>query len=200
MSPVTPRAQSVRGFTLIEAMVAMTIVAIAGSALLLGVESSLNLAQGSLEQTIAAGMAQQLMDEIVGGRYMAVGASPDQVPFCPSPSELATGTRELFDDIDDYDGWVSRPPEDMFGIELGADNGKGGRRHASFQAPTAYLDLWEQQVRVKYVNATNLSQSLSSGQTSDYRAVEVRIVYNDPHRGPRELAKLRRVVAYVPSL
>jgi prepilin-type N-terminal cleavage/methylation domain-containing protein len=200
MSPVTPHAQSVRGFTLIEAMVAITIVAIAGSALLLGVESSLNLAQGSLEQTIAAGMAQQLMDEIVGGRYMAVGASAYQVPFCPSPSELATGTREFFDDIDDYDGWVSRPPEDMFGIELGADNGQGGRRHACFQAPAAYFDLWEQQVGVKYVNATNLSQSLSSGQTSDYRAVEVRIVYNDPQRGPRELAKLRRVVAYVPSL
>lgn len=181
-------------------MVALTVVAIAGSALLLGVESSVRLAQSTLEQTIAAGMAQQLMDEIVGGRYMAVGASPYQVPLCPSSSELATGTRELFDDIDDYDGWTSRPPEDMFGVELGADNGQGGLRHASFRAPAAYLDLWEQQVRVTYVNASNLSQSLSSGQTSDYRAVEVRIVYNDPQRGPRELAKLRRVVAYVPSL
>lgn len=200
MPPVTRCPQSNRGFTLVEAMVALTIVAIAGSALLLGVDSSLNLAQGSLEQTIAAGMAQQLMDEIVGARYMAAGASPYQVPFCPSASELATGTRELFDDIDDYDGWVTRPPEDMFGIDLGADNGQGGLRHESFRAPSGYFDLWEQQVRVTYVNAANLSQSLSAGQTSDYRAVEVRIVYNDPQRGPRELAKLRRVVAYVPSL
>jgi prepilin-type N-terminal cleavage/methylation domain-containing protein len=189
-----------RGFTLAEAMVALTITAVAGSALLLSVDSSMRLTRDSFEQTLAAGMAEQLMDEVVGARYMAVGVSPHQTDFTPSAWEMQTGTRERFDDIDDFDGWVSRPAEDRFGVVLGDDDGQGGQRHANFRAPAGFLDHWQQEVYVSYVRASDLSQSLPAGQTSDYRAVEVRIVYDDPQRGPREVARLRRVVAYVPPL
>jgi prepilin-type N-terminal cleavage/methylation domain-containing protein len=190
-----------RGFTLVEAMVALVITAVAGSALLLSINSSMQLTRDSLEQTLAIGMAQQLMDEVVGARYMAVGAAPDQAVFTASAWELQTGTRERFDDIDDFDGWETRPPEDRFGIALGADDGEGGQRHSNFRAPAGFFDNWQQQVHVSYVNPSDLSQSLPSGQTNRYgRAVEVRIVYDDPGHGPRELTRLRRVVVYVPPL
>jgi hypothetical protein len=53
---------------------------------------------------------------------------------------------------------------------------------------------------VYYVSDANLATPLPAGQTSDYRAVEVRVFYNDPQHGSRELVKLRRIVAYVAPL
>jgi hypothetical protein len=106
----------------------------------------------------------------------------------------------LFDDIDDYNGWESAPPEDCWGIALGTDDGEGGQRHPGFQAPAGLLDDWSQQIEVYYVDESDLTSRLPAGQVSDYRVVEVRIVDEDPNRGRRELVKLRRVVPYVPPL
>jgi len=39
---------------------------------------------------------------------------------------------------------------------------------------------------------------LPNGETSDYRAIEVRVSCVDEQGGVRELVRLRQVVAYVP--
>jgi hypothetical protein len=44
-----------------------------------------------------------------------------------------------------------------------------------------------------------LSQRLSAGQTSNHRAVKVRVVFNQPTGGSRQLAEAQRVFAYVPQ-
>lgn len=191
-----PRA----AFTLVEVLISISIAALAGSVLLLGTASSLRTTTETLEQTIAEGMAQQLIDEVVGGRYMEFACSPYDVYLAPGGAEQVTGTRELFDDIDDYNGVRSLPPTDLWGIELGKDNGAAGERHPDFRAPPGFFDHWRQEVDVYYVAESNLTARLPVGQVSDYRAVEVRIIYDDPDRGERELARLRRVVAYVPPL
>ena len=197
---VPRRARSRAAFSLVEAIVALTIMAVAGAALMAGMDSSLQTTNASLEETIALGMAQQLMDEAIGERYMEYGVNPYQYPLGPSAAEQATGTRELFDDIDDYNGFVSQPPTDAFGIALGADDRQGGQRPENFWAPPGFFDHWQQQIEVYYVDGSDPSTRLPDGQTSDYRAVEVRILVDDPHRGPRTLVQLRRVVAYVPPL
>lgn len=188
------------GFTLVEAVVATAITAIAASALLLGVSSSLQTTNEALEQAIAVGMAQQLLDEILGARYAAVGAGGHQTSFGPSSYEQGGSGRERYDDIDDYDGLRNQPPEDLWGIELGTEDGEGAQRHPNFQVPPGFFDNWQQQVDVYYVSESDLTTPLPVGQVSDYRAVEVRIYYVDPGRGGRELTRLRRVVAYVPPL
>ena len=48
-----------------------------------------------------------------------------------------------------------------------------------------------------YVSATDFSQKLTGSQTSDYRAVDVKIMYNDPVRGWIQLAQARRIVTYL---
>ena len=199
-SPPCRRARVAAAFTLVEALLAISIAALAGSALLLGITSSLQTTNEALQQTIANGMAQQLMDEVVGGRYHDVEGSPYQISFTPSADELGGSGRERYDDIDDYHGVRSQPPTDPWGIELGKDDGEGGQRHPDFQAPAGFFDNWRQEIDVYYVDQSDLTTALPAGQIRDYRAVVVRIVYVDPERGERVLAELRRVVAYVPPI
>lgn len=187
-------------FTLIEALAAIVVTALAGSVLLLGTTTSIQSTDDAMRRTIANGMAQQLMDEAVGCRYFELGTSAYDTTIKPSTAEAARGTRELFDDTGDFNGFTSQPPKDFYGIALGADNGAGGQRNPTFQCSSTFLQNWRQEIDVYYVNDTNLTARLPAGQTSDYRCVEVRIIYNDPNRGPIELAKLRRVITYVAPL
>jgi len=193
--PIPPR---VDGFTLIEAVVSMSLTAICGGALLVGVSSSLETTQTSLEQAVAQGIAEQLVDEIVGRRYSAAGSGPYEPFIGPSPTEAATPGRR-YTDIDDFNGFRAQPPVDMYGVALGQDDGVGGSRHANFRAPSTFFSRWREEIDVYYVSNSNQSQKLASGQTSDYRAIEVRIILNDPTNGVRPLASARRVVAYVPN-
>jgi len=173
--------------------------AIAGSALLLGISSALQTTDDTLRQTIAQGMAQQLLDEILGCRYMEPGANPYAPYLGPESGESATN-RYTFDDIDDYNGLRCQPPTDPFGVPLGTDDGAGGQRPEAFWCRADFFNNWRAEVNVYYVSEANPVNPLPSGQTSDYRLVEVRIVYVAATRGPRELVKLRQVVCYVPPL
>ena len=197
-------------FTLVEALLAVAFTATAGSVLLLGIGGTLQTTSDALHETVAQGMARQLMDEVLGGRYAAAGVDGYQVTLGPSALEEAGVARERFDDIDDYNLLRSQPPQDPWGIELGKDDGQGSTRHISFWAPTSttadssvrvsFFQNWRQEVDIYYVDESDLTARLPAGQVSDYRAVEVRIVQEVANVGARELAKLRRVIAYVPPL
>ena len=79
-----------RGFSLAEAMIGMTIMALAGTVLLLGVETSLRTAIESEDEAVAAGMAEQLLDEILGHHYTSpLIGDPYQTPLGPSGAEAA---------------------------------------------------------------------------------------------------------------
>ncbi len=187
-------------FTLVEALVAISITAIAASVLVLGIHTSLQTTDETLKQTIATGLAEQLLDEVLGARYHAVGSDGYETSLGRSSWEAEGSGRERYNDIDDYNGLRIQPPEDRWGVALGTEDGQGAQRHPGFFAPNGLLDNWRQEIDVYYVDATDLTTRLPLGQVSDYRAVEVRILYVDPHRGSRPVVNLRRVVAYVPPL
>jgi len=178
---------------------ALALTAIAASALLVGVAGSLETTTSNDQRTVALGLARQLMDEITGARYSALGVEY-QTTFSPSSWEAAGPGRSRYDDIDDYDGLRIQPPEDLWGIPLGTDDGTGATRHPNFYAATGALDRWREEVDVYYVNPADPTTPLPAGAVSDYRAVEVRIVSVEDGGQTRELAKLRQVVAYVPPL
>jgi len=192
-----PGCGASRGFTLVEALVAITITAMAGSVLLLGMTASIGTTDDALRGTVAQGLANQLLNEVLGARYMEYGCSPYDTTLKPGGSESATGTRELFDDIDDYNGWKASPPVDRWGVPLGTDAGDGDERHKNFFATGEPIERWTRTVHVYYVEESDFSKQLPSGQTSDYRAVEVRVYYTGPNSDTREMARARRVVAYV---
>lgn len=151
---------------------AISITALAGSVLLLGVHASLQTTEDARRQTIASGLAQRLMNEVVG-----------------APS---------IEEIDKYDGFESHPPRDAWGVALGTDDGKGGQRAATFQVPAGLLSKFAWEVRVHRVDPSDLTARLPAGAPSDYRLVEVRVTCNAPNTAPRELARLQSVVAHVP--
>jgi prepilin-type N-terminal cleavage/methylation domain-containing protein len=200
--PIRSRNRASRrrpGFTLVEVMTAMTIMAIAGTTLLIGLASSADSTQDALDRTIAAGLAQQLLDEVCGMRYMEGGGGAyDPSPLGPGAPEVSAGARRQFDDIDDYNGVQTTPPTDRWGITLGSDDGRGGTRSAAFQLAADYFSGWKQHVSVQYVAESNLSTPLTSG-TSSYRLITVRITTDLAGGGTLELARVSRVVAYVPG-
>lgn len=196
--PTSPPRQRA-AFTLLEAVIASTLTALAGSALLLGLTSSLQNTDDILNEVIARGITEQLMDEVVGKRYSAPGAGGYQVGLGPNTSETSGPGRSRYDDIDDYAGYTSQPATDPYAIALGTENGTGGTRPAAFQISPTYFSRWRETIDVYYVSNTNFSQRLSGSQTSDYRAVEIHVYYDDPQSGSRELASLRRIVSYLPN-
>jgi type II secretory pathway pseudopilin PulG len=195
-------------FTLVEAVVALTITAIAASAILLGINSSLMTTIDTEEQAMAMGIAQQLLDEVLGSRYSLLSIDANghvkdtahDIVLKPSTAKAATGTRELFTDTDDFNGFRHQPPVDTWGVALGTEEIEGRQRHPNFMAPLGMLNRWQEEIRVYYVDEADLTKTLPDGETSDYRAIEVRVSCVDEQGGVRELVRLRQVVAYVPPI
>ncbi|MGD0900662.1 MAG: type II secretion system protein [Thermoguttaceae bacterium] len=201
LQPLVTVPRRLPAFTLIEALVAISLTALAGSALLMGSVSSLQTTDNARQQAIALGMAQQLMDEVVGNRYVDDSGNAYAWPLQPGGNEVSGVSRALFDDIGDFNGYRCMPPTDPWGIPLGTDDGSGGLRDPNFQAAPGPFTHWRQEIDVAYVSESNLTTPLSGSQTSDYRLVSVRIMYVDPTSGQaRQLAQVQQVVAYVPPL
>ncbi|MBX7167612.1 MAG: type II secretion system GspH family protein [Pirellulales bacterium] len=193
--PTARRTSCRRGFTLLEAIVAMAIMAIAGTALISGVFSAIENADFAAEAQIAQGLAAQMLDEIAARRYAESGAGAYQVTLGPEAGETNGVVRTAFDDLDDYAGLSNTPPVDRYGVALGTENGSGATRNAAAAAPASFFSTWRVDVEVNYLNATNLSQTSST--PTDFREVQVK-VYRTNGSSPRLVATQRRVFAYVP--
>jgi type II secretory pathway pseudopilin PulG len=197
------RRSNRRGFSLVEALVALTLMTIIGGALLARFGDQGRYVADSLDQTVAEGLAQQLMNEIAGCRYVAVGETPNSAAsFGPSPYESAGTGRERYNDIDDFHGYSKSPPLDRYGVPMGTEDSgtsSGATRHPKHQTPTNAFANWRQSVAVYFVDDTNPTVRLPAGTGSFHKEVEVVVSYNDPLQGTVELARLSRVFAYVPT-
>jgi type II secretory pathway pseudopilin PulG len=188
-----------RGFSLVEALVALSLVTIAGVALLARFGDQGRFVADSLDETVAEGMALQLMNEIAACKFVTAGQTPNStVGFGPSTTEAAGPGRSRYDDIDDFHGFTASPPVDLYGVPLGTEDVGNATRHPSHKVPATSLIGWRQSVGVYFVSDANPSQRLAAGAASFHKEVEVVISYADPREGTVELARLSRVFAYVP--
>jgi hypothetical protein len=135
-----------RGFSLVEATISSLIVGTMVVASLALIGSTARSQTVHAHREVALALAHELMAEIVHTRY----AEPDPVPtpiFGPETNESNTPmTRQNFDDVDDFHGWTSSPPQDGAGTEL-----------LNFAA-------YERRVNVEYVSPLDPG---GSGSTSD---------------------------------
>lgn len=193
--------QNRQGFTLVEAVVAIAIVSVAGTAMMLGIASAMTASYDAMDRTVAQGMAEQLLDE-VSGRMYAISGGHHATTLGSSGAERALAGRQ-FNDIDDYNGSGSglsfQPPVDWLGVTLGTDDGEGNQRHPSFRIASDHFDDWRQEVEVYYVDDDDASIRLTGSNTSNSRAVEVTILRKGDADSYRELANVRRVFSYVPT-
>lgn len=188
------------GFTLVEVMVSMSIMAIAGAAILLGVQSAVKTTDDIVEETIAAGIARQLLDEILGARYATPGGGPyDVSAMGPSAHEKLAVGRMMYDDTDDYLSVQDEPPQDRWGNLLGRGDGSGNARATPFAIRSGMLDNWRQKVDVYYVSNSDPSVKMPPGKPSDYRAAEVHVYRIDSDGKKREVYRTRQVFTYLQS-
>lgn len=184
-------------FSLMEAVIAVAITALAGSVLLLAVESSLTTTTDATELALAEGLAEQLLEEAFSLRFAEAGTDAVNGALGRDAGETSATQRLQFDDTDDYHGYAAQPPQDVGGKTLGQGDDSGNLRHPNFRLAASALANWRQQVEVYYVNPANPSQRLTSG-TSAYRAIEVTIQHVERDGARRPLAQRRRVYAYLP--
>lgn len=197
------RLRTRTGFTLVEALAAITIMAFAGSVMLLAAQTSLDATDDAAKQAIAQGICEQVLDEIISKRYMAIGEAYNANRLNHSNTE----TRSTYNDTDDFAGYSAQPIQDLTEITLGTGNDAGGLRHANFRVQSGYFSNWRLRVDVYYVSATDMSVRLDSPPiaaggiltfTSGYRAAEVTVEYQNSDGSFQPLANGRRVFAYVP--
>ena len=192
------------GFTLIEAMAAILIMAMAGSVLLLGAQTSLDVSDEAAKQAFAQGICEQVLDEIMSKRYMAAGEAYDQNTLTKAPSETA---RQMYEDTDDFNGYTKQPVCGTYEEVLGIGDDSGGARHPNFQIDSTYFRNWRLRIDIYYVSSSDLSTRLDSppvpaGGTlttrSGYRCAEVLVEYQGSDGSYITLATGRRVYAYIP--
>src|SRR5436190_342117 len=122
------RSRTRTAFTLIEALAAIGIMALAGSVLLLAAQTSLDATDEAAKQAIAQGICEQVLDEIMSKRYMEAGSTYNQNTLSHGAGET---TRLSFDDSDDFNGYSVQPIQGTYGQTLGTGDDAGGQRHAN---------------------------------------------------------------------
>jgi type II secretory pathway pseudopilin PulG len=97
-----------RGLTLIEVVASTMIVGMLAVATLNSLGAATRSADTIGNRAIAAGLADELLSEIVQQAYIDPNSSS---PVFGHESGESTTLRSAFDDVDDYNGWTSSPPK-----------------------------------------------------------------------------------------
>lgn len=113
--PSLERQMTLRnGFSLMEALVSVTVTTMACAALVQVVYGLGQASSSAISTTVARGICQQLMDEISLARFPLLADSRPTVRTMGTvPSRLE------FNDLDDYAGYIQSPPADRNGRLLG---------------------------------------------------------------------------------
>jgi len=185
-SPICPRS----GVTLVETVIAVSLMTFAASALLTALSSSVQVSTDSLHVAVASGLADQLMDEIA------------MVKFPSATSTFGGGGmgRTSFDDLDDYNGYSVSPPQARSGMLIGTEgqnsSGSALYRPQQFQPDPRSLSRYRQQVTVEKI-AESGTTWVTVSQSTTLRRVTVTITYTDALGKTTTLATQTRVFSNV---
>jgi MSHA pilin protein MshD len=116
------------GFTLVEAVLSMLLVATVLVAALEMVGASARARVVEKEQARSKELARQLLDEIMQNDYADPGPSPG---FGPESGE----TRATFNDVDDFDNWRESLPQTKSGVPLPGYDGWSRKVKVSWADP-----------------------------------------------------------------
>lgn len=180
-----------RGFSLAEALIAISIVGLASASLLMSTQVAFDSTTSSRDLMTADGLMGYLFSEVAGLPYHDKGETAFDPTLGPETGEA---TRVDYDDIDDFNGLTMFPITDEWGVTLGQEDSGGSTRTSELQTD---IGLWRATFAVVYADASNPTNDLVSG-TSDMRAVYITI---QKQVGPNwnTISTRRRVFAYVPN-
>ena len=161
MSRLTPARRTVsrrpsgRGFSLIEAVFSVVIVAVMFAAVMTTVASARLVRYKTDGRSRGSTLAHDLMAEILQVAY----EEPDGPGALGRDSGESAGDRADFDDVDDYDDWDAGPPELKDGTPLSLPAG------------------WSRWVEVQWIVANNFT--LTSGTETDVKRIIVTVKHNN---------------------
>ncbi len=194
------RKLSRRGFALVESVIAMTVLALAGGALLTSMAGAVNSCNDAVYRTVGRGLADQLMDEIAAAQF------PTEVPSSPSSSSA----RSLFRTIDHYTGWKECPPQTKSGVILGMDQPSSSgststlmtdvtnsERPTAMRASSEFIKRFSRVAIVERVQPAATGWTVVSQNTS-YRRVTVQVLYSVGASSSQLVSEQTRVFAAVP--
>jgi type II secretory pathway pseudopilin PulG len=182
------------GITLIESLVAVTITAIAGTALFSAIGASLGSSYSTLNKTIGTGLADQMLDELTSVRF----------PTTSDTRSAYTSTRYYFDDLDDYHKWSSSPPVHKNGFKLGQSpmtvlEYYPVSRPYYLQPETDFLNRLTREVSVERIRLDASNNWIVTSDNTDYRRVTVKIKLKASADLPNhEIAEATRIFSYIP--
>src|SRR5262245_12611449 len=127
---------------------------------------------------------------------MGQGDSPLLVTLGAATNELLGQGFSLFDDTDDFNGYVAQPLKGAYGEILGTGDDNGNPRLANFRVRSDFFQNWRVRVDVYYVDPAN-PMNVSAAPTN-FRAVEVHVDLIRPNGLAAPLASRKRVIAYIP--
>ncbi len=142
------------GLTLVETVLSLVL---AGVLIIMALGTFGSVArgqQGTYNRYMASVLASQLMTEVLQYPYREVVG---QAVFGPEPGE-ATGTRNLFEDVDDYHNWTETPPQLKDGTVMPGLTG------------------WRRTVTVEYLNPDTMAVS----GTTDTGLKRITVTVSDP--------------------
>jgi type II secretory pathway pseudopilin PulG len=130
----TPGRQRVQGFTLVEALLAAVILAIVVASILLPFTAGAGSQVVEVRQTVAASLAEGLMEEILDKPFEEPNDSDEKPePVTSFGPDVGETTRDTFSAMDDYDGYTE--PEgsivDADGEVVDDDAAAGLSRHVT---------------------------------------------------------------------
>lgn len=173
------RRSSRPGFSLMESLVAVSITSVACTAVMLSMGQSVMDNGDVVNRTVAVELARDLMDEVSTRRFL--DAEPGATFGLEADEATSPQVRATFDDVDDYHGWVSRPPQEVDGAVLTAGGVSGETK--------AFAD-YGREVTVSYVANADHRQVVEAGQ-SDFARVTVTVTHK-----AQVVYELRKLFSY----
>ncbi len=180
VKPASSRAPATRtslGFTLVELIVAMVLIAIAMLGITYSLSYGLRYQSHGLSQAQSVALAQAYLDEMLGQKFDAntpVGGMPpchpDTLSCAAADTFGASGPRAAFTSINDYDGLDESPPLDIDGNPRSGYNG------------------YRVRVAVRYASAAEQSE-FALDASEDAKVMQVRV--SDPSGSELVLAAYR---------
>jgi type II secretory pathway pseudopilin PulG len=172
--------KSDKALTLLEVLIVIVIFT-TGTVVLLGAVSAIMRGSADIENIdIAASLARDLMDEILGKGF-------DDPDAAGGFGLEETEPRSNFDDVDDYDGWSKNPPQDISGTDYdGADS-------------TPNYARFTRAVTVENVPEDDFNTATASDDgTTDAKRITVTLSWGT-HGGDTEIALKSVVTEYHPD-
>jgi type II secretory pathway pseudopilin PulG len=155
------------GFTLIEAVMSMLVVGLMMVAAMNTVGASRVAQSRNAEQSLGPMLAEDLMSEILSQNYEE---PVDTVSF--GRESESGGDRVDWDDVDDYEGWSSSPPENKDGNAIPDLDGWGRKVTVVFVDPglvnTSASDIGHKRIVVTVTHMGRVVTELWGLRTSGW--------------------------------